>query len=150
MLAKTQLGDTYVKIHYGSPQRRHPQSGEIRTIFGGIVPYGQVWRTGANEATEITFTGDLMVGNAHLPAGTYALYTIPGETEWTVILSKAVGQWGSFSYDQAQDAARVTVPAGRSDKTYEAFTIAFEEAPGGAHLVLAWENTQVRVPVMAH
>ena len=150
MLAKTQLGNTYVKLHYSSPQRRHPQTGETRVIFGGIVPFGQVWRTGANEATEITLTGDLMFGSAMIPAGTYALYTIPGEASWTVIFSKAVGQWGSFSYDETQDFARFTVPSGKSDKTYEAFTMAFEEAPGGAHLVLTWENTQVRVPVMAH
>lgn len=150
MLAKTQIGDTYVKIHYSSPQRRNPTTGEIRQIFGSLVPYGQVWRTGANESTEITLTGDLMMGSAHVPAGTYAVYTIPGESEWTIILSRAVGQWGAFSYDESMDFARFKVPSSASDKTYEAFTISFEEMSGGANMVLTWENTSVRIPLVSH
>lgn len=149
-LAKTMIGDTYVKVHYSSPQRRHPETGETRAIFGGLVPFGEVWRTGANESTEITFTGDVMFGGQHVPAGTYALYTIPGPESWTVILSSAVGQWGSFSYDPASDVARVEASVESGIQPHEAFTIAFVDGEAGSDMTLTWEQTRVHVPIMAH
>jgi len=90
-LAATWIDSTYVKIVYGSPRKRG------REIFGALVPYSEVWRTGANEATEITTTGDLVFGGHRLPAGTYSLYTIPYPDRWTIIVNRALGQWGAFN-----------------------------------------------------
>ncbi len=91
-----------VTLEYGRPNVKD------RTIWGGIVPYGKVWRTGADEATTITFSADVEVGGEMLAAGTYGLFTLPGENEWTVIFNKAAKQWGAFRYDAGQDALRVT------------------------------------------
>ena len=80
-----------------------------RKIFGDLVPYGQVWRTGANDATTITFTDDVTINGKPLPKGSYSLHTIPTANEWTIIFNKTAKQWGSFKYDQAQDALRISV-----------------------------------------
>ncbi len=91
-----------VTLEYGRPKVKG------RTIWGGLVPYGQVWRTGADEATTITFSADVEIGGQKLAAGTYALFTEPGENEWTIIFNKVAQQWGAFRHDAGQDAARVT------------------------------------------
>ncbi len=91
-----------VTLEYGRPQVKG------RTIWGGLVPYGKVWRTGADEATTITFSADVEIGGETLAAGTYSLFTEPGENEWTVIFNKVARQWGAFRYDAGQDALRVT------------------------------------------
>ena len=141
-LARTTLDNgTYVKVHYSAPQKRG------REIFGALVPYGELWRTAANEATEITLTGDLRVGGQPLQAGTYSLFTIPGEQTWTVIFNRGLGQNGTDGYATDQDALRLDVPSTRLDQTYEAFTITFEEAAGGADLLLLWDRTRVAVPL---
>lgn len=143
-LARTTLDNgTYVKVHYSAPQKRG------RDVFGALVPYGELWRTAANEATEITLTDDLRVGEETLEAGTYSLFTIPGEQTWTVIFNRGLGQNGTGGYEADQDAVRLDVPATTLDQTYEAFTIAFEEADGGADLVLMWDRTRVAVPLRA-
>ena len=139
-LARTTLGDTYVKVHYGSPARRG------REIFGGLVPYDELWRTAANEATEITFTGDVMFGGESVPAGTYALFTVPGEESWTVILNSDLGQNGTNSYREEADVARVVVSASQMDEIHESFMISFEDEQG---LVMTWERTRVVVPLAA-
>lgn len=144
-LAATKLnGDSYVRVVYGSPRMRG------RDIFGGLVPYGEVWRTGANEATEITFSSDVMFGGQHVEAGTYALFTIPQEDEWTVILNRTLGQWGSYAYDDAADLLRITVPVRRSSSQHEAFTIRFDEADAGTNLVMVWDRARVDIPVVGH
>src|SRR5262245_33768580 len=100
---KERVGVTAISIDYSRPSVRE------RKIFGGLVPFGQVWRTGANAATKITFGTDVKLGGTPVPAGSYALFTIPGEAEWTVILSKVVdGQWGSYAYNPKDDQTRVT------------------------------------------
>jgi len=142
-LATTWIDSTYVKIVYGSPRKRG------REIFGALVPYGEVWRTGANEATEITTTGDLIFGGHHLPAGTYSLYTIPYPDRWTIIVNRALGQWGAFNYNPELDLFRFDVPARRTDKLYEGFTITFEEENGQTYLYLRWDRTEVRIPMAA-
>lgn len=147
-MAQTLLGDTYVKVVYGSPRKRG------RTLFGpegsgALETYGTVWRTGANEATELTTTGDLMVGNERLPAGTYSIFTIPGPEEWTVVFNSGLGQWGAYSYDESMDFARLTAPAETIDQDYEAFTIAFEDQDGQTYLTMTWGQTRVAVPVEA-
>ena len=142
-LARTRLGNTYVKVHYSAPEKRG------RVIFGELVPYGQVWRTAANEATEITVTSDLKVGQETLPAGTYSIFSIPGEETWTVIFNRGLGQNGTGSYSAGDDVLRLQVPATQVDTIHEAFTIVFEENGSGADLVLMWDRTRVAVPLSA-
>lgn len=142
-LAITWIDSTYVKIVYSSPRKRG------REIFGALVPYGEVWRTGANEATEITTTGDLIFGGHHLPAGTYSLYTIPYPDRWTIIINRGLGQWGTFDYDPELDLFRFDVPARQTDKRYEGFTISFEKEKDQTYLYLRWDRTEVRIPVAA-
>lgn len=143
-LSQVTLDDgAYVKIHYSSPRMRG------REIFGGLVPYGHVWRFGANEATELTVTQSITIGGQEVEAGTYAVFAIPGENEWTIILNRNLGQWGAFSYAEDADYARITVPAEEVDASHEAFSINLEENEGasGANMVVAWETTRLSIPI---
>ena len=133
---------TYVKVHYSSPRKRG------RVIFGGLVPYDELWRTAANEASEITFAGDLRVGDKKLKAGTYSLFSIPGQDTWTVIFNRGLGQNGTGRYEAEDDILRIEVAATRMDTVQEAFTITFEEADAGVDLVLMWDRTKVVVPML--
>lgn len=135
------VADKAVRIVYGRPQLKGRSMGDL-------APAGKVWRTGANEAPEITFYKDAKFGGQDIEAGTYSLFTIPGEKEWTVILNKNLNQWGAYTYDQAADVARINVPASTSGEALEAFSIAFKEVDGGAHMVMGWDKTRVEVPVM--
>lgn len=128
-----------VKIAYGQPSKKG------RVIFGQLVPYGQVWRLGANEATEITFEKDGSFGGKPVKAGTYTLFAIPGETEWTFILNSTLKQWGSFKYDQIKDkdVLHVTAKPSKIDAPVEKLTITL---PAGK-LVVEWDQTHVEVPV---
>jgi hypothetical protein len=129
------------KVIYGRPQKKG------RKMLGGTEAYGKVWRTGANETTEIKLFKNVTFGDKTLSAGTYSLYTIPGETEWTIIFNSKLDTWGAFEYDESKDVARIKVPAGKTDAEVEAFTIAFEGDKGTSTMILAWENTAVKVPV---
>jgi len=114
-----------------------------RTIWGGLVPYGEVWRAGANDNTTISFTHDVTVENKPLPAGTYGLHMLPTAGDWTVIFSKNSTSWGSFSYDQAEDALRVTVKP-EPTAFHEALTYEFDEvAADEAVVALKWEKLRV-------
>lgn len=135
--AAHKIGKTDVRITYGAPAVKG------RAIWGQLVPWGQVWRAGANEATTITFSTDVKVEGKALPAGTYALFTIPTENEWTVIFNKTANQWGAYDYDAAQDALRVTVKPAAAEHT-EQMTFRFEDAgAGAARVVLLWEKVRV-------
>lgn len=139
---KQQVGITDIEVSYSRP------SVKGRKIFGGLVPYGEVWRTGANSATKITFSTAVKVGGADVPAGTYELFTIPTPTEWTIIIHKNMSQWGSYTYDPKNDVARVTAKASTVDTRVENFSIAFsaiEET--GAMLNFAWDKTRVGVKI---
>jgi hypothetical protein len=118
-----------------------------RKIWGGLVPYGEVWRTGANEATSFVTTGESTIAGKKLPAGEYSLYTIPTETDWTMIISTEKGAWGSFTYDKAKDASRLTVkPAAAPHEEWMRFT--FENlTPSSGDLVLHWEKLQLTIPI---
>ena len=140
-------GNAAVKVCYSRPslKGRHMVGGEA-------VPYGQVWRTGANEATMIHTTGHLMIAGIHVDAGTYSLYTVPGEREWEVIINRAYMQWGHEStYSdsvRAQEVGRGRVTASRPAAPVEKFTISAEPGRGGdANMVLEWENSRVVIPV---
>lgn len=117
-------------------------SAKGRKVMGELVPFGQVWRTGANEATTITFDKPVTVEGKALAAGTYSLFTIPGENEWTVIFNKDTKQWGAYNYKQADDVLRVTVKPSKADFT-ETFTIAADK--GGVSM--KWENTSASVKI---
>ncbi len=120
-----------------------------RKIFGELVPFDEVWRTGANEATEITFKSDVKFGGEAIKAGTYTLFTIPNADNWTIILNKKLKQWGAFNYKQEFDALRVEVPVITTQgKAIEQFTVRFEPAPSHLDMVLEWDDTQVKVPLM--
>lgn len=143
-MARTTLGDAYVKVTYGQPYKRG------RQIFGELVPYGEVWRTGANEATELTTTEDIQFGDQTLKAGTYALFTIPGKDKWTIIVNRTLGQWGAYSYSADDDIYRFTVPVDSTSESFEAFTMSFDETEEGAtstNLNLMWDKTKVSIPV---
>tara|TARA_R110000765_G_scaffold361794_2_gene451981 strand:- start:2474 stop:3013 length:540 start_codon:yes stop_codon:yes gene_type:complete len=134
------VSEKTVRIIYGRPQLKGRSMEEL-------APTGKVWRTGANEAPEITFYKDVKFGGKDIKAGTYSLFTIPGESEWTVILNKNLNQWGSYFYDEASDVARVTVPNGSDATSLEEFSIAFKDVDGGVHLVMGWDKTRVAVPI---
>jgi hypothetical protein len=158
-LARTHVGETYVKVAYGRPYIRDRQIfGAPEGENGPLVPFGEVWRTGANEATEITLTGPLRVGGQRLEAGTYSLFTVPGPTNWTVHFSPDLGLDGTgrfdpatqtFTpvYDPARDVLMVEVPVARLDETVDPFTIDFVPTAAGADLRLRWERTEVRIPL---
>ena len=155
-IARITLDDTYVKVVYSRPYKRGRDN-----IFGtedsdALVPYGNVWRTGANEATEITLTGALMVADQLLPAGTYSVFTIPGPEEWTVHFNSALGLSGNGRFEDgeftavdlpASEVLKVSAKSGSTEEEVDQFTIAFEPIDDGAHLVLSWINTEVRVPI---
>ena len=130
-----------VRVIYGRPQLK---GRDIATL----APAGKVWRTGANEAAEITFYKDATFGGEKVAAGTYSLFTIPGDGEWTVILNNNLNQWGAYSYDSAADVVRVTSAVSNDGEELEAFSMAFKEVDGGAHLVMGWGKTRVATPVM--
>jgi hypothetical protein len=137
---KQRVGLTDIEIVYSRPGVKG------RKIFGGLVPYGQVWRTGANEATRISFSGPVKVNGSDVPAGTYGLFTIPSEKEWTVILNKTPAQWGSFKYDPAADLVRVKTAATSLSEPVETFTIDINDIRNdSATLNFIWEKTRVQV-----
>lgn len=126
---------------YGRPHKND------RKIFGELVPYGQVWRTGANESTEITTTREIEIGGKRLPARTYALYSIPGEKSWTIILNNDLGQWGSYRYQESLDMLRFDVKPEKSDKIYEPFTILLQGNGNDVTMSLIWDDTRVNIPI---
>ncbi|MFU8861592.1 MAG: DUF2911 domain-containing protein [Cyclonatronaceae bacterium] len=139
-IASTTVNGTYIKVVYGQPQKRD------RVVFGELVPYGQVWRTGANEATEITFTDDVEIAGETVPAGVYSVFSIPGEEEWTIILNSSLGQWGT-RYNQDNNVFSAAFPSEKMDVSWEAFTIRFESEENVARLNMMWDDTKVVVPI---
>jgi hypothetical protein len=130
-----------IRVTYSRPMKNG------REIFGSLESYGKVWRTGANEATEIKLYQDVTFGGKKIKAGAYSLFTIPGEKEWTIIFNKDLDYWGAYSYNEKNDVARITAPVTSLDTTVEAFTIQFEDkgSQQGA-MWLAWDKTGVAVP----
>ncbi|WP_417886425.1 DUF2911 domain-containing protein [Zunongwangia sp.] len=131
------------RVIYSRPQLRD------REIFGKLIPFGKVWRTGANEATEVTFYKDVLIANAEIKAGTYTLYTIPQEKEWTIILNKKTLTWGAYEYSEQQDLARINVPVRQSPNKIEALSMVFEknESGDGENLLIGWDKSYVQIPI---
>jgi len=128
------IDGTKVTIDYSQPSKRG------REIFGGLEKYGKVWRTGANETSWIETSGDVEVEGKTLAAGKYGLFTIPGETDWTIIFNKKWDGWGAYEYSQGDDVLRVTVPSTSLDEVVEKFTIEINDS---GDVFLAWDKTQV-------
>lgn len=135
------ISDKIVRISYGRPQLKG-------RAIGDLAPTGKVWRTGANEAPEITFYQDVNFGGNDIAAGTYSLFTIPGEKEWTIILNTKLNQWGSYFYDKTADVARAKAASTANSKPLEAFSIAFKDVDGGTEMVMGWGKTRISVPIL--
>ena len=130
-----------ITIDYSRPSMRN------RKIFGGLVPYGQVWRTGANAATTLKTDVNLTIGGTAVPAGTYTLFTIPSDSGWKLIINKATGEWGT-DYDEKQDLARVDMKVASIATPTEQFTISLDKTgAGAATLKLDWASTTASVSV---
>ena len=142
--AEATVAGKKISVDYSAPSKRG------RAIMGGLVPYGKVWRTGANAATTLKTDADLTIGNLKVPAGTYTLFTIPNEKEWTLIVNKQTGQWGT-SHDASQDLGRVAMTVKPVKDTVETFAIGIKPTSGkNARLVMTWENTEASVPVVVN
>jgi hypothetical protein len=140
--AKCELaGGKSITVDYSSPRAKG------RKVFGGLVPYGEVWRAGANEATTFVTAADVMVGGKHVPAGSYTLFTIPNQDKWTLIISKKTGEWGVPYPGADSDFARVDMKASATSGAVENFTIAFDKGAKGCTLRMEWENTRASVDI---
>ena len=138
---KQRVGLTDIEVDYSRPSMKG------RTIFGGLVPYGQVWRTGANNATKITFSTDVKLNGTPVAAGSYALYSIPGESEWTIILNKGVGKSGT-QYDEKDDVVRITTHPHALGEHIESFLIDINHITDeSADLLLVWDDVAVPVKI---
>ena len=131
--ATGKAGKATVTIDYSAP------SVKGRKIFGDLIPYGKIWRAGANEATIFEIDTDVKVEGQALPKGKYGLFAIPGESEWTIVFNKTWNQWGSYRYKQEEDALRVKVPSRKTASLVESLSYSVE----GGKVFLRWENTEV-------
>jgi hypothetical protein len=137
---KQRVGLTDIEVDYSRPGVKG------REIFGGLVPYGQVWRTGANSATKIVFSTPVKLNGTEIPAGTYALMTIPGKDEWTVIVNKTSDQWGAYKYDEKADIARFKVTPKTMERPIDTFTIEFNDIrDDSSNLNIVWDKTVVPI-----
>jgi hypothetical protein len=130
-----------IAVDYSSPRAKG------RKIYGGLVPYGEVWRAGANEATTLVTTADLMVGGQHVPAGSYTIFAIPNQDKWTLVISKKTGEWGIPYPGADKDLVRVDMKVSALPAAVENFTIAFDKAAGGCMLRMDWEKTRASVDI---
>ena len=134
------IGAATISISYSQPSVRG------REVFGGLVPYEKIWRTGANEATTLETDKEIGVNGEVLPAGKYALFTIPGEKEWTIIFNSETEQWGAYNYDESKDVLRVKAKAGANEAT-EKMTFTIDEEKG--MIFLDWAETRVAMRIKA-
>lgn len=128
------------RVIYSRPQKRG------RDIFGGLVPYNEVWRTGANEATELTIFTPLLFGKTVIKPGTYTLYSIPNEEKWTIIINSATDVWGAFSYKKDKDVARLIVPCMQAVAPIETLSMIFRPETDGTTLLIGWDDHYVEIP----
>jgi len=140
-IAAVRYKDEYIKITYSQPQKRG------REIFGKLVPYDEVWRTGANEATELTTAKNIQINGTLLKPGTYSLFTIPQKDHWTIIINNEVGLWGAYNYNSKLDVMRFDIPVTITDTVYESFTMQFDHRNEVADLLLHWDKTKISIPI---
>ncbi len=130
------------RIIYSRPQKNG------RTLFGDLIPYGQVWRLGANEATEIEFYRPARIGDVKIKKGRYTIYCIPNQDKWTVILNRDTDTWGAFKYDQSKDLLRIDLPLQKQVEVLESFAMVFEKSATGATLLIGWDDNRVDLPIV--
>lgn len=133
-------GPPIARVIYSRPQKKG------RDIFGDLVPYGQVWRTGANEATELNIYKKLTLGKHVLMPGNYTLYTIPDKDTWTIIINSDTNVWGAFSYKKEKDVARIVVPVMRPAAPIETLSMIFRPDKNGTTLLIGWDEEYVEIP----
>lgn len=129
------------RVIYSRPQKAG------RNIIGGLVKYGEVWRLGANEATEIEFFKNVRIGGKKVSKGRYTLYAIPNETSWIIIINKETDTWGSFKYSATKDVLRAAATVQKSEATIESLSMSFEKATGGFNLIIGWDNVKATLPI---
>jgi len=136
-------GGKTIKTDYSSPRMKG------RTIYGGLVPFGEVWRTGANDATTFVASADVVVGGKTVPAGSYTIFTVPTADKWTLIVNKKTGEWGIPYKYESDELVRVDMNVAKLPAPIENFTIAYDKSAGGCTLRLDWETTRASVAVSA-
>jgi len=142
IITEQQVGLVKVKLEYGQPNKQE------REIFGALIPFDKIWRTGANSSTKISFDREIKLAENIIPPGVYGLYTIPEKDQWTIIIHKNSRLWGTGGYDKSNDLIRFKVPVTNIKDTQETFSIHFENFnTNGGDLVISWENTKVKVPL---
>ncbi len=139
--ATCDLGGTTVKTDYSSPRTKG------RKIFGELVPFGEVWRTGANEATTFVPSGPITVGGKQVPAGNYTIFTVPTADKWTLIINKKTGEWGIPYKYESDELARVDMKVSKLPSPVENFTISYEKSGSGCTMQIDWESTRASVNI---
>jgi hypothetical protein len=134
-------GGKTVKTDYSSPRMKG------RKIYGDLVPFGEVWRTGANEATTFVTSADIVVGGKAVPAGSYTIFTVPGADKWTLIVNKKTGEWGIPYKYESSELARVDMSVSKLPAPVENFTIAYDKSAGGCALRVDWETTRASINI---
>jgi hypothetical protein len=130
------------RLIYGRPQKNG------RNLFGELVPYDEIWRLGANEATEIEFFKDVKINGKKVTKGRYTIYCIPTATTWTIIINKETDVWGAFKYDKKKDVARIEIKVTKLDTVVESFSAQFEKNPtGGFDLIFSWDTVRCALPI---
>jgi Protein of unknown function (DUF2911) len=135
-------GGKSVTVEYSSPRAKG------RKIYGELVPFGQVWRTGANEATTLVTAADIVVGGTPVPAGTYTIFTIPDKDKWTLVINKATGEWGTDYPGPDKDLARIPMKVSKLPSPVENFTISFDKTGTGGTMNIDWETTRASVAII--
>jgi hypothetical protein len=136
-------GGKTIKTDYSSPRMKG------RKIYGGLVPFGEVWRTGANEATTFVTSADLIVGGKAVPAGSYTIFTVPAADKWTLIINKKTGEWGIPYKYESDELARVDMKVSKLPAPVENFTIAYDKTATGCTMRLDWDTTRAAVDIVA-
>ena len=136
-------GGKTIKTNYSSPRMKG------RKIYGALVPFGQVWRAGANEATTFVTTGDVVVGGTTVPAGSYTLFTIPSADKWILIINKKTGEWGIPYKYESDELARVDMKVSKLPAPVENFAIGYDKSGSGSTLRMDWETTRASVDITA-
>jgi DUF2911 family protein len=136
-------GGKTVKTDYSSPRMKG------RKIYGELVPFGEVWRTGANDATTFVASADVVVGGKAVPAGSYTIFTVPGADKWTLIVNKKTGEWGIPYKYESDELARVDMSVSKLPAPVENFTIGYDKSAGGCTLRMDWETTRASVGISA-
>lgn len=140
--AKISNAGVDIAVYYGRPSKRG------REIFGKLVPFGEVWRTGANSATEIVVSKDVIIGGKALKSGRYTLFTVPQKDKWKVIFNTKLGQWGQYAYNSKDNILETEVPASTTKDVTETLTITLTKSDKGATLALAWDQVLVNIPIV--